>query len=447
MSGHAINNDIQGLPNEGEPFLLSNNRNKMNSELSHLAATLVGSEIVKLGNEISARIRNGEHIYNYTIGDFDPALFPIPAELERQIIKAYQEKATNYPSAEGILPLREAVSSFLKTHAQVDYSPSEIQVASGGRPLIYSIFRTLVDPGDKVIYAVPSWNNNHYTNMNMGTACEIEVTAEQNFMPTAEQIAPLLPNATLLCLCTPQNPTGTILERDEMEKICRLVLAENQRRGPAEKKLFLLFDQMYFTLTYGDSQHFHPVALVPEMRDYTISLDGISKAFAATGLRVGWAFGPGYVMAKIKALLSHIGAWAPMAEQRATAAFLQDDAAVNESLRHIKKGLEERLWQLYKGFELLKSKGYPVDAIKPQAAIYLTVKLDLKGKSFQGRPLHDQSSVTQYLLDQAQLAIVPFHCFGSQKESPWYRISVGTCKLEDLGDVFALLEKALSQLS
>jgi len=415
------------------------------SKLSNLAESLVGSEIVKLGNEINNRIRNGERIYNYTIGDFNPAIFPIPEALQAQIIKAYHEGYTNYPPADGVLPLREAVGRFVQKYEGVSYANDEIQISSGGRPLIYSLFKTLVNPGDKVIYAVPSWNNNHYTTLNGGVACEIQTTAENNFMPTVEEIKPHLQDAVLLCLCTPQNPTGTTLSKETLEQICDLVLEENKRRGEG-RKLYVLFDQMYFTLTYGDTKHFHPVALRPEMKEYTISVDGISKSFAATGVRVGWGFGPAKVIAKMKALMSHMGAWAPMAEQIATAAFLDDETAVADYLTDLKGKLEQRLWRIYDGIEALHTKGYAVEAIVPQAAIYLTLKFDLKGKSFQGQLLENQADVTQFLLGNVGLALVPFNCFGADAQSPWYRISVGTCKLEDLDIIFTNLEQALAQL-
>ncbi len=417
------------------------------SKLSNLAESLTGSEIVKLGNEISNRVRNGEHIYNYTIGDFAPSIFPIPKSLEDDIITAYRSGFTNYPPADGILELRKAVSHFILKQFNVSYDPTEVQIASGGRPLIYSLFSTIVNPGDKVIYAVPSWNNNHYANLNQAVACEIETTPENNFMPTAEDIARHIKGAALLCLCTPQNPTGTILEKEELEKICDLVLAENKSRAEGEKKLYVLFDQMYSTLTYGDTRHYHPVALRPEMRAYTITVDGISKSFAATGVRVGWSLGPANVIAKMKALISHVGAWAPMAEQKATAEFLINDTATGEYLASIQEKLETRLWKIYDGFEALKGKGHPVDAIAPQAAIYLTVKLDLKGKQYGSEALNTQADVTQYILAHAGLAIVPFYCFGADRESPWYRISVGTCKLEDIPTVFEKLEAALDKLS
>src|SRR5579871_2781028 len=174
--------------------------------LSELAETLIGSEIVKLGGEIRDKIRKGEKIYNFTVGDFDPAIFPIPKELEDLIIDAYRRHFTNYPAAEGNLDLRESIGVFIKDREHLEYLPEEILVASGGRPLIYSLFRTVVDKGDKVIYAVPSWNNNHYTHLNSGEHVVIETTAENNFMPSADDIKPHIKGATLLCICSPQNP-------------------------------------------------------------------------------------------------------------------------------------------------------------------------------------------------------------------------------------------------
>ncbi len=417
-------------------------------KLSHLSETLVGSEIVKLGNIIKERIRNGERIYNFTIGDFDSSVFPIPFELEHEIITAYQKKFTTYPAAEGILELRKSVSHFLKEREELDYAPNEIQIASGGRPLIYSLFRAIVDKGDKVIYAAPSWNNNHYAHFTEAQHLVIEATAENNFMPTANEIEPHLKGATLLCLCTPQNPTGTMFPKEELEKICDLILAENKRREVGDKKLFLMFDQMYWTLTFGNNEHYNPVTLRPEMREVTVFIDGISKVFAATGVRVGWAFGPELIISKIKAILSHLGAWAPMAEQNATAHYLLQKENIDRYLLHFKEEINYRLIHIANGFTKLKEEGFAVDVIAPQGAIYLTIKIDLAGKKkADGSILETQADVTQYLLDEAKLAIVPFYAFGAAKNSTWYRLSVGTCKKEEIPEFLGLLKEAMMKLS
>src|SRR6187200_3609069 len=208
-------------------------------KLSHLSETLIGSEIVKLGGEIREKMRQGEKIYNFTVGDFDPSIFPIPKELEDEIVIAYRNHFTNYPAAEGNLDLREAIVSFMKEWEKLDYSLSEILVASGGRPLIYATYRAICDKGDKVIYAVPSWNNNHYTHFVGGEHIVIEANAANNFMPVAADIRPYVKEATLISLCSPQNPTGTTFKKEELGAICDLVIEENKRRGAGEKKLYV----------------------------------------------------------------------------------------------------------------------------------------------------------------------------------------------------------------
>lgn len=417
-------------------------------KLSHLSETLIGSEIVKLGGEIREKIRQGERIYNFTVGDFDPSIFPIPKELEDAIVEAYRKHFTNYPAAEGNLDLREAIHSFIKDEEGLDYGTGEILVASGGRPLIYAVFRAVCDKGDKIIYAVPSWNNNHYTHFVGGNHVVIEATAANNFMPTADDLRPHIQEAALISLCSPQNPTGTTFKKEELEAICDLVIEENARRGDGQKKLYVMYDQMYWHLTYGDIKHYNPVSLRPEMRNYTIFIDAISKVFAATGVRVGWGMGPATVIGKMKAILTHIGAWAPMAEQKAVAHYLSHRESIKKYLSHFKSEIEERLRRIYEGFMQLKSEGLSVDAIAPEAAIYLTIKIDLVGKQTpDGKKLETQSDVTAYVLNAAGLAVVPFYAFGADRSSAWYRLSVGTCKKEEIEEMVGKLREALSKLS
>ncbi|MBX3240131.1 MAG: aminotransferase class I/II-fold pyridoxal phosphate-dependent enzyme [Chitinophagaceae bacterium] len=414
---------------------------------SQLAETLIGSEIIKLSGEIKEKISQGAQIYNFTIGDFDPRIFPIPSQLEEEIINAYREHFTNYPAAEGNADLRGAIAGFVAEKEKLRYAPSEILVASGGRPLIYGFFRTVADKGDKIIYAVPSWNNNHYTHFVEGRHCEIPASAINNFMPAPGDIKPHLKGAVILALCSPQNPTGTTFTREALENICDMVLEENASRKNGEKKLYVLYDQMYWQLTYGDIRHYDPVSLRPAMKNYTVYVDAISKCFAATGVRVGWALGPAAIINKMKAILSHIGAWAPMAEQKGVAKFLRNKEAIETYLDHFKSEISYRLQKIYDGFLTLKGEGLPVDAIAPQAAIYLTIKVDASGsKTADGVLLKDQKDVTSYLLNEAGLAVVPFYAFGAPPDSAWYRLSVGTCKKESIGDMLQALGAALRKL-
>ncbi len=346
------------------------------------------------------------------------------------------------------LQLRESVSKFIKEREGLDFNTNEILIAAGGRPLIYTLYRAIVDKDDKVIYSVPSWNNNHYVHFTEGRHEVIGTTAENNFMPTAEDIKPHLDGAVLIALCSPLNPTGTVFKKEELEKICDMVLEENNRRDEDEKKLYVMYDQMYWMLTYGETKHYNPVSLRPEMKDYTIFIDGISKAFAATGVRVGWALGPELILSKMKAINSHIGAWSPMAEENATAKFLLQKNEVDEYLSAFKAELNERLQRIYEGFQQLKSEGFPVDACAPQAAIYLTIQLSLASKTTKnGDFLSTQSEVTSYILDKAKLAVVPFYAFGASKDSDWYRLSVGTCKKEEIPAMFRSVTRSVGKFT
>lgn len=416
-------------------------------QVSKMAGSLIGSEIIKIGNEVNDMIRKGEQICNLTIGDFDSSLYPIPAELEAGITEAYQAGNTNYPPANGVLELRQTVSQFLETRLGLNYSPNDILVAGGSRPLIYATYMALIDPGDTVVFPVPSWNNNHYCHLSGAKPALVETRPENNFMPTAADVAPHLAGATLLALCSPLNPTGTVFSKDDLTAICDLVIAENQRRSPDEKPLYIMYDQIYWLLTFGDTEHFDPVNLRPELREYVIYIDGISKALAATGVRVGYAFGPSLVIDKMKAILGHIGAWAPKAEQVATAHYLPQTEAVDGFVAGFRDKVQGSLQALYEGFQQLKQQGYPVDAVAPMGAIYLTIKLDVLGKTTPaGQVIRTTQELTSYLIGEARLALVPFSAFGTAPTEPWFRASVGGASLESIQAALPRLKDALDKL-
>jgi aspartate aminotransferase len=416
-------------------------------QVSKMAGSLIGSEIIKIGNEVNEMIKKGEEICNLTIGDFAPAIFPIPAELEAGIATAYKAHQTNYPPANGVAELRQAVARFTEERLGLAYSPNDILVAGGSRPLIYATYLALIDAGDKVVFPVPSWNNNHYCHLSGAEAVLVETRAENNFMPTAAEVAPHLKGATLLALCSPLNPTGTVFSREDLEQICDLVIAENKSRRPNEKPLYIMYDQIYWMLTFGETRHYDPVNLRPELRDYVVYIDGISKCFAATGVRVGYAFGPSEVIDKMKSILGHVGAWAPKAEQVATASFLPQTAAVDDFLDDFKIKVQESLNALYNGLQDLKKAGYPVDAIVPMGAIYLTAQLNVLGKTTPaGQVLHTNKDITFYLLSAAKLALVPFGAFGTADTSTWFRMSVGGASLESIQAALPRLQKALDAL-
>lgn len=416
-------------------------------KVSKLAESLIGSEIIKIGNQVNELKAKGEDIANLTIGDLNSNIYQIPQLLKDKITEAYKNNLTNYPPANGLLSLRQSVSADIKQRWNLDYAPSDVLVAGGSRPLIYAIFKTIVDEGDKVVYPLPSWNNNHYAYLTSADKAEVQTSEKNNFLPTAEELRPHLKGAVLLALCSPLNPTGTMFSKDQLSEICELVLEENKSRGENEKPLYVMYDQIYANLTF-DETHYNPVSLFPEMAEYTVFIDGISKCLAATGVRVGWAFGPEMIIKKMSALLTHVGAWAPKPEQEATGEFFKDFDAVNSYIDGFKSKISGSLEVLHSGIQNLKSKNLAVDSIKPMGALYLTIKLDYIGKTSEdGEVLKNSTDLVFYLINKAGIALVPFSAFGNSSETPWFRASVGGLSLEDIENMLPRLEAALNQLN
>ena len=416
-------------------------------KVSKLAENLIGSEIIKIGNQVNDLKSQGAEIANLTIGDLNSNIYPIPDLLKEEVQKAYQNNLTNYPPANGLLSLRKAISKDIKNRWNLDYSEDDILVAGGSRPLIYAAFKTILDPNDKVIYPVPSWNNNHYAYLTEAQKIELETSEENNFLPTAADLKPHLKGAVLLALCSPLNPTGTMFSKQQLADICEMIVEENKSRSEGEKPLYLMYDQIYAMLTFNND-HFDPVSLYPELKDVTIYIDGASKCFAATGIRVGWGFGPALIINKMKALLGHIGAWAPKPEQEAVSVLLNHPEKVDEFVNRFKGEIAESLTVLHNGIQDLKNKGFTVESIQPMGALYLTVKLDYIGKTKpDGTLLKDSSNLVFYLIEEAGIALVPFSAFGNSSDMPWYRASAGGVSLDEIKDMLPRLEEALSKLS
>ena len=406
--------------------------------LSTLAQGLIGSEVLKVASEVRALTASGRAVANLTVGDFSPTEFRIPRLLESLITDALAAGQTNYPPSDGTLELRKAVIEFYRDELQLDYPLESTLIAGGARPIIFAAYTAVVDPGDKVIYPTPSWNNNHYTYLSGGVPVELVVGAETNFMPTAEMIRPHVRDARLIAVCTPLNPTGTVMSRGEVDAIARLVVDENERRAAAgERALFLLWDQVYWMLTFGDNRHYAPPQVVPESAAWTIFVDGISKAFAATGLRVGWTMAPPAVTARMRDIIGHMGAWAPKAEQLAVASFLKQKDEIAAFHEHMIRELRLRLDALYDGLMAMRREGLPINAIPPQGAIYLSVQFDLIDR-FQ-----TNEAIRKFLLEKAGFAVVPFQAFGLKEEDGWFRLSAGAVSVRDIEEGLKRVRDAL----
>jgi len=413
-----------------------------------MAHGLIGSEILKIANDIRILTASGKMVCNLTVGDFSPTEFRIPKILEEEILKALREGETNYPPSDGMVILRKSIVDFYRQWLHLSYPVESVLVSGGSRPAIYATYRAVVDPGDTVVYPVPSWNNNHYCHLVGAKGIPVTCGKAENFLPTRKKLESSIRGARLLALNSPLNPTGTALTEQALHEICDLVLEENLRRNTGDRPLYLLYDQVYWLLTYGETRHFNPVALRPELLPFTIFVDGISKPFAATGIRVGWTVGPPDVVGRMASILGHVGAWAPRAEQVAVAKLLAATEEIRSYHREMKQGLQARPNGLYSGIKKLQDEGFPVDAIAPMGAIYLSAQFALNGKRTPaGTVLQTNEDIRSYLLSDAQLAIVPFQAFGTSEEDGWFRLSVGAVSVTGIEQMFPRLRNALQLLS
>lgn len=415
--------------------------------LSELAHSLADSAILSIATEVRAKLAAGESLINLTIGDFGPD-FQIPAPLAAGIKAAIDAGDTNYPPATGVLSCREAICEHIERSVGLKYPLDSVLVAGGARPLIASAYLSLVNPGDKIVYGLPSWNNEYYASIVRADAVELNARAEDNFFFRPEQLRPHLSDARVVALCSPSNPTGTVMSAEALTPFCEMILEENARRKTAgQPALYLLFDMVYWMLSFPGATHVNPVQLFPDMAKYTIMVDAVSKGMAGTGLRVGWGVGPTDVMAKMAVLLTHLGAWAPKAEQVATAAFLRDPPALQRFLEGMREGLLSRLSKIAEAIQGLAKEGWPVEVIPPQGSVFMSIRVDLKGKRrADGSLIESDEDTRRFLLERAGVALIPFWCFGLKDGDGWFRVSAGAVSVADCEALGPRLSAALAEL-
>ncbi|MFT6146655.1 MAG: aspartate aminotransferase [Myxococcota bacterium] len=409
-----------------------------------LARGMEGSAILAIASAVNVLSDRGVDIANFTVGDFKPSQFSIPPALADGITKHLEAGNTNYPPAIGIPELRAAVRALYKRDLGLDYPEGCVQIGSGARPPLYAAFMTVLEPGDIMVYGVPSWNNPYYAYLNGATAVGVETRAENGFLPTVEDLAPHMRQARLICLNSPLNPAGTAMTKEQLQAICEAIVGENRRRSViGDRPLILLYDQVYWQLVFGGTEHFTPVGLVPEMAKYTVFIDAISKCWAATGVRLGWAVCPPWMRDRMKPLIGHMGAWAGRAEQHATAELLAEPERLGTWPADFTEQVQVRLKTLRSGLLAMKADGLPVDALEAQGALYLTVKFALLGKTLRGQPISTDDDIRRYLLEETHTAIVPFTAFGMTNNTGWVRFSIGAVSVEDIEASLGRIRTAL----
>lgn len=415
------------------------------SALNELAEGMGGSRILAIASEVRRLAAEGVEVCNLTVGDFSPLHFRPPAPFVEDLAQLVQDGHTNYPPSDGTPELKQAIVDFYARRLGLRFPIESVIIGSGARPPLFSAYDCFLSEGDVLVYAVPSWNNHYYAYLNRVESVAIQTRAEDGFMPTLAQIQPHLSRARVLHLNSPLNPTGTCITESAMREIAQAVVDENARREAAgQPSLMVIYDMVYWLLTYGETVHHDPISLVPEIAKYCVYVDAISKSMASTGLRVGWGIAAPYLQKAFKALIGHTGAWAPKPEQLATANFFNNDAQVDAWLDDFRGRLQARLDLIKTRFDAMAASGLPVQAIAPQGAIYLSIQVDLIGRTLpDGSTVSSSEDIRSFLLHKAQVAVVPFEAFGLEDAQGWLRMSVGAVGLEDLAAGLDRLEAAL----
>ena len=406
--------------------------------LSDMAKGMERSKILTIAASVRAMIADGHDVAPFTVGDFSPDQYTVPDELISGIIEAVSERETNYPPAAGLPELRESLANWMCQRYGLDVGSEGIIVGSGARPVLYSSFRLFLEPGDGLAHGVPAWNNHYYVHLNDAVDIPIAGTAESRFLPTADAIEERIKDIRVLILNSPLNPTGTCFTRDELANICEVILAENRIREHSDSKpVMLVYDQVYSTMTANHIEHVHPVQVCPEIYDYTITLDAISKSLTGTGLRLGWMAIPPPLAPPVVALIGHMGAWPARPIQKAAAELYSKPDILESFFDELDQRIDERMSTLQEGLRTLSQ--YGVSFVEPEGGIYLSTRFNL----FELLGVESNEEIRQWLLESAGVAIVPFQAFGLKEDTGWFRISVGAVSVSDIISAMNRLETAL----
>lgn len=341
----------------------------------------------------------GIDIIGFGAGEPD---FDTPDHIKEAAKKAIDEGFTKYTPASGTAELKEAVCKKFKNDNNLDYSPQEIIVSCGAKHSIYNAIIVLCSEGDEVILPSPYWVS--YPEMikaSGATPVALKMTQKSNFKILPFQLIEAITSKTkLLILNSPSNPTGMLYTKDELQAISQILV---------EKGIFCISDEIYEEIIYDGQEHISIASLGPEIKELTIVVNGVSKAYSMTGWRIGYTAGRRDIIKAMSNLQSHSTSNPTSIAQKAALAALEGsrepiDAMVTEFKKR-RDYIIERLNSI-NGISCLKTQG----------AFYVFPDVsELFGKSFNGKEIKDSMSLTEVLLDKAQVAVVPGSAFGSDE--------------------------------
>ena len=372
-------------------------------ELSNLAAQVQASSTMAMDALAKQMKADGIDVIGFGAGEPD---FNTPEHIKAAAIQAIHDNKTRYTPASGTVELKQAVCQRMKADCGLDYKPSQVVVTSGAKHCVYVALRALVNPGDEVILPAPYWVS-YLELIKMVSGTPVMVTAEESahFKMSARQLEKAItPRTKALILNNPSNPTGMVYSREELEAIAQVCL---------EHDVYIIADEIYYSLLYDGVKFTSVASLGEEVRKHTILINGVSKAYAMTGWRIGYALADEAVAKVMSNYLSHSTGSPCAISQAASVAALNGPQDEVETMR---QAFEARRDYIVERMNRIPG----VSCIKPEGAFYVMMNIEqLLGKTICGETIHTCDDFSSAFLKHGLVATVPCSGFGAPNFVRW----------------------------
>ncbi|MEI5675393.1 MULTISPECIES: pyridoxal phosphate-dependent aminotransferase [Nocardioides] len=366
--------------------------------VSQRIGAIAESATLKVDAKAKALKAEGRPVVGFGAGEPD---FPTPGYIVEAAVEAARDaKNHRYTPAGGLPELKKAIVEKTRRDSGLVIEPAQVLVTNGGKQAIYGAFAAMLDPGDEVIVPAPYWTT-YPESIALAGGVPVEVLADetQDYKVTVEQLEAARTEKTkVLLFVSPSNPTGAVYTADEIRAIGAWV---------EEHQLWVLTDEIYEHLVYDGIETGSLPVLCPELADHTVIVNGVAKTYAMTGWRVGWVIGPKDIVKAATNLQSHATSNVANVSQRAAIAALEGDlSAVDE----MKVAFDRRRRTIVSMLNEIDGVVCPL----PGGAFYAYPSVKgLLGKEYGGRVIETSAELSEYILDEAEVAIVPGEAFGS----------------------------------
>jgi len=394
--------------------------------LSNKALNISPSPTLAISAKAKQMKSEGIDVIGFGAGEPD---FDTPEHIKRAAIKTMEEGFTKYTPAAGIPELKQAISNKLRKDNGLDYSPNQIVISNGAKHSLDNVFASILNPGDEVIIPAPYWvSYPEMVKLNDGVPVFIETDSSINFKVTLDQLEKACtPKTKAVILNSPSNPTGQVYNLEELQMLAEFAVKQN---------IFVISDEVYEKIIYDDTEHISIASLSPEIKELSIVVNAVSKTYAMTGWRIGYAAAPQDIATAMGDIQSHLTSNPNSIAQKAS---LEAITGPQDCVEEMKKAFLER-----RDFMVRRIKEIPLlDCLTPKGSFYLFVEIkDVFGKSYQEQRINDVDDFARYLLEDFKVALVPGTGFGSPG---CVRLSFAT-SMENIKTGLARIENFIKEL-